>query len=112
MKHYKKPDGSVWAYEPDGSQDDLIEADMVPCAQPVPVVVVPTKADRIRAVLGEHSRQAVQSTIAIAQLNAKVEFLLSNKAVALSMSEAYARNASVRVATDLEAACRAIEKAP
>lgn len=29
MKNYKKPDGSVWAYELDGSQDFLITEDMV-----------------------------------------------------------------------------------
>ncbi len=32
MKHYKKPDGSVWAFEVDGSQDDLIESDMTAVA--------------------------------------------------------------------------------
>ena len=30
MKHYTKPDKSVWAFEPDGSQDDLITPDMAP----------------------------------------------------------------------------------
>jgi hypothetical protein len=29
MKHFKKPDGSVWAFEDDGSQDELITDDMV-----------------------------------------------------------------------------------
>lgn len=28
MKHYKKPDGSIWAFEIDGSQDAYITADM------------------------------------------------------------------------------------
>lgn len=30
MKHYKKPDGSIWAFESDGSQDTLITGDMMP----------------------------------------------------------------------------------
>jgi hypothetical protein len=29
MKHYKKQDGSIWAFESDGSQDHLIEQDMM-----------------------------------------------------------------------------------
>lgn len=29
MKHYKKPDDSIWAFELDGSQDHLITPDMV-----------------------------------------------------------------------------------
>src|ERR1700741_1149481 len=29
MKTYQKPDGSLWAFEEDGSQDDLITDDMV-----------------------------------------------------------------------------------
>lgn len=36
MKHYKKTNGSVWAFELDGSQDHLITADMVPCEKPTP----------------------------------------------------------------------------
>ncbi|MDO8385098.1 MAG: hypothetical protein Q7T13_01695 [Polaromonas sp.] len=36
MKHYKKPDGSVWAFEEDGSQDHLITVDMEPYALPDP----------------------------------------------------------------------------
>lgn len=30
MKHYKTPDQSIWAFEPDGSQDHLITPDMTP----------------------------------------------------------------------------------
>ncbi len=30
MKHFKKPDGSIWAFESDGSQDDMITPDMTP----------------------------------------------------------------------------------
>lgn len=30
MKHYKKPDNSIWAFESDGSQDQLITDDMTP----------------------------------------------------------------------------------
>lgn len=30
MKHYLKPDNSIWAFEADGSQDHLITADMTP----------------------------------------------------------------------------------
>ena len=29
MKHYKSPDNDIYAYELDGSQDDLIPADFV-----------------------------------------------------------------------------------
>lgn len=29
MKYFTKPDGSIWAFELDGSQDNLITADMV-----------------------------------------------------------------------------------
>lgn len=36
MKHYKKTDGSVWAFELDGSQDQLITVDMTPCEKPTP----------------------------------------------------------------------------
>lgn len=52
MKHYKKPDGSVWAFELDGSQDELITADMEPCELPVPVVPVPTEAEIKTALIG------------------------------------------------------------
>jgi hypothetical protein len=30
MKHYTKPDGSVWAFEADGSQDHLVTPDLTP----------------------------------------------------------------------------------
>lgn len=30
MKNYQKPDGSIWAFEPDGSQDELITSEMTP----------------------------------------------------------------------------------
>lgn len=30
MKHYKKPNKSIWAFESDGSQDHLITPDMTP----------------------------------------------------------------------------------
>lgn len=30
MKHYKKPNNSIWAFESDGSQDQLITDDMTP----------------------------------------------------------------------------------
>lgn len=30
MKHYKKPNNSIWAFESDGSQDHLITPDMTP----------------------------------------------------------------------------------
>ena len=30
MRHFTKPDGSVWAFELDGSQDHLITPDMTP----------------------------------------------------------------------------------
>lgn len=33
MKHYKKQDNTVWAFEEDGSQDYLITADMVPISK-------------------------------------------------------------------------------
>lgn len=33
MKFYKKPDNSVWAFEPDGSQDSLITTDIVAMTQ-------------------------------------------------------------------------------
>ena len=32
MKHFKTPDGQVWAFELDGSQDHLIRQDMVAIA--------------------------------------------------------------------------------
>lgn len=35
MKHFKKPDGSLWAFESDGSQDRLITPDMVPVSDAV-----------------------------------------------------------------------------
>ena len=34
MKHYQKTDGSIWAFEDDGSQDALITPDMLPVAAP------------------------------------------------------------------------------
>lgn len=33
MKHYKKQDNTIWAFEEDGSQDHLITADMTPLAK-------------------------------------------------------------------------------
>jgi hypothetical protein len=33
MKHYKTPDGEVWAFNADGSQDELIHPDMVPVSE-------------------------------------------------------------------------------
>lgn len=35
MKTFKKPDGSIWAFEEDGSQDHLIANDMTQYAPPV-----------------------------------------------------------------------------
>lgn len=56
MKHYKKPDGSVWAYELDGSQDDLITADMVALTDAEvqdllnPPVIPPTLLEQIEQI--------------------------------------------------------------
>lgn len=36
MKSFKKPDGSIWAFEDDGSQDHLITEDMTPYSYPEP----------------------------------------------------------------------------
>jgi hypothetical protein len=33
MKHYKSPTDEVWAYEEDGSQDDIIPEDFVAITQ-------------------------------------------------------------------------------
>ena len=51
MKHYKKPDGSIWAYELDGSQDGLIADDMVPCSEPVPADPPEPTPDDLKASL-------------------------------------------------------------
>ena len=51
MKHYKKPDGSIWAYELDGSQDGLITDDMVPCSEPVPADPPEPTPDDLKASL-------------------------------------------------------------
>lgn len=51
MKHFKKPDDTIYAYELDGSQDHLITPDMVPCDAPVPPPLPePTLLEQIRAV--------------------------------------------------------------
>jgi hypothetical protein len=57
MKHYTKPDGTVWAFEPDGSQDSLITADMTAISDGelailrTPVLVVPQEVTMRQARL-------------------------------------------------------------
>jgi hypothetical protein len=62
MKHFKNQDGSIYGFEADGSQDELIAADMVALTAeetelllnpPVPEPVVPTPAE---AALAEIER--------------------------------------------------------
>lgn len=50
MKHFQKPDLSVWAFELDGSQDHLITPDMVPRDAPVPPAPSPPTFAELRAV--------------------------------------------------------------
>lgn len=48
MKTYKKPDGSLWAFEEDGSQDHLISADMRLLSQEeLDEIYAPSKESRI-----------------------------------------------------------------
>lgn len=51
MKHYQKPDLSLWAFELDGSQDYLITEDMTPCEAPVPPIHILTREEQIAALL-------------------------------------------------------------
>jgi hypothetical protein len=113
MKHYNKPDGSVWAFELDGSQDYLITPGMTPCEQPVPSPYEPTLDEQIEAVLAPYkvSRREIQAIIAVAELDAKVVFLTSGVAVEVTLAESFTRNKSYRVARQLEDACRVIELA-
>lgn len=57
MKHYRKTDGSVWAFEDDGSQDHLITEDMV--AIPGPPEAVPSAPTIPQSVTRRQARQAL-----------------------------------------------------
>jgi hypothetical protein len=46
MKHYKTPDGQVWAFEEDGSQDQLIKPDMVAITPDALVTLREARRDR------------------------------------------------------------------
>lgn len=53
MKYYTKPDKSVWAFEPDGSQDDLITPDMALMSEVETEAHRATKVDPEEAQRGE-----------------------------------------------------------
>lgn len=46
MKHFKNKDGDIFAFEADGSQDDLITQDMTPCGKPKPPPPAPQEMKR------------------------------------------------------------------
>ena len=62
MKYYKAPNGDVYAYESDGSQDDYIQPDLVPMTPeevgahlappPAPIPQVVTRAQGKAALIG------------------------------------------------------------
>jgi hypothetical protein len=69
MKHYLSPTGQLFAYESDGSQDELIPADFVPATDaqvhaiqnPVqPVYIAPLTPRQIRMAL---SRAGLRTTV-------------------------------------------------
>jgi hypothetical protein len=50
MKNYLRPDGSLWAFEDDGSQDEFIASDMTPISEQEAMLIInrpAPKADRI-----------------------------------------------------------------
>jgi hypothetical protein len=52
MKHFKKPDNSIWAFELDGSQDHLIAGDMVAVSDAqLAALRAPALADLISAAV-------------------------------------------------------------
>jgi len=76
MKHYKKPDGSIWAFEPDGSQDDLITADMTPISDAdLAALRAPTHLDLVAQALAETraQRQPIISVLDGLQASALVK---------------------------------------
>lgn len=73
MKHYVKPNNSVWAFESDGSQDHLITPDMTPITieerdeilAPVPVIPqIVTMRQARRALLAANLYAQVNGAIA------------------------------------------------
>jgi hypothetical protein len=73
MKHYQKPDGSIWAFEDDGSQDALIAPDMVPVAAPVPAPDVVSAVPQI--VTMRQARRALFGAGLLSGVEAAIEAL-------------------------------------
>ena len=57
MKHYSKPDGTIWAFEDDGSQDSLITPDMVAVSGPLTTAYEPPSTPQV--VTRRQARQAL-----------------------------------------------------
>jgi hypothetical protein len=67
MKHFTKPDGSIWAFESDGSQDRLITRDMTPISDAALAVLrAPAFADQQAAELADfrNKREAYLNRVA------------------------------------------------
>lgn len=77
MKHYLKPDGAIYAFEPDGSQDDLITDDMVPLnAEALAALRAPGPAPTPQVV----SRFQARAALHLADLLTAVESLMADPA--------------------------------
>lgn len=73
MKHYRSPTGEVYAYEADGSQDELIQADFVALSDEnlAAIVSAPTKPMVVTR------RQALLALLAAGKLD-QIELLIQS----------------------------------
>lgn len=75
MKHYKAPDGSVWAYEEDGSQDHIIPDNFAPMtAAEVAAHRAPTKDQLIVLTKAEAQRRIFARYPQLKQINMIARF--------------------------------------
>jgi hypothetical protein len=63
MKHYKKPNNAIYAFELDGSQDHLITADMAPITNAEVAALTAPTAEQQQAAIQVRLEGAVQRHI-------------------------------------------------
>jgi len=100
MKHYKKPDGSVWGFEDDGSQDKLITKDMAPLTQTEETQLFsntePSRRDAIPSELAAIDLAAIRPARAIALAVAQGKNVASGSEDLTKLTELEARAVALR----------------
>lgn len=87
MKHYRSPNGDVFAYEPDGSQDNLIPPDFLPIRDEDVAGIVGVDSNTVPQVVTR--RQALLALLAADKLDA-VDLMIKNAPRAVQIAWAAA----------------------